>query len=228
MQIFWKNAWISSLLLIFLSDSSSESEQLPGNRKTPRISDRTAQALPLRYQFFRAARMRSAVSVFYSARRKSLRADRNCHTAKNRPFRTGTPPDNCCMYLDLESLHRTGFPGRSIKSRRILPLPFFQAVPRIHPTLSFTDFVTRERLHIAENLLKNRISRSPKCRSNPVLTVFLRLTESFEIKKCKPYRLPSDVPAILSEIDYEFGMVSGLSQMDGTFSNAPVSALFII
>ena len=73
--------------------------------------------------------------VFYSARRKSLRADRNCHTAKNRPFRTGTPPDNCCMYLDLESLHRTGFPGRSIKSRRILPLPFFQAVPRIHRPL---------------------------------------------------------------------------------------------
>ena len=109
--------------------------QLPGNRKTPRISDRAAQALPLRYQFFRAARMRSAVSVFYSARRKSLRADRNCRTAKNRPFRTGTPPDDCCMYLDLESLHRTGFPGRSIKGRRILPLPFFQAVPRIHRPL---------------------------------------------------------------------------------------------
>lgn len=54
---------------------------------------------------------------------------------KNRPFRTGTPPDNCCMYLDLESLHRTGFPGRSIKGRRILPLPFFQAVPRIHRSL---------------------------------------------------------------------------------------------
>lgn len=33
MQIFWKNAWISSLLLIFLSDPSSESEQLSGNRK---------------------------------------------------------------------------------------------------------------------------------------------------------------------------------------------------
>ena len=94
-----------------------------------------AQALPLRYQFFRTARMRSAISVFYSARRKSLRADRNCRTAKNRPFRTGTPPDGCCMYLDLESLHRTGFPGRSIKSRRILPLPFFQAVPRIHRPL---------------------------------------------------------------------------------------------
>ena len=91
--------------------------------------------LPLRYQFFRAARMRSAVSVFYSARRKSLRADRNCRTAKNRPFRTGTPPDDCCMYLDLESLHRTGFSGRSIKGRRILPLPFFQAVPRIHRPL---------------------------------------------------------------------------------------------
>ena len=89
----------------------------------------------LRYQFFRAARMRSAVSVFYSARRKSLRADRNCRTAKNRPFRTGTPPDDCCMYLDLESLHRTGFSGRSIKGRRILPLPFFQAVPRIHRPL---------------------------------------------------------------------------------------------
>lgn len=72
---------------------------------------------------------------FYSARRKSLRADRNCSTAKNRPFRTGTPPDDCCMYLDLESLHRTGFPGRSIKGRRILPLPFFQAVPRIHRPL---------------------------------------------------------------------------------------------
>lgn len=72
---------------------------------------------------------------FYSARRKSLRADRNCRTAKNRPFRTGTPPDGCCMYLDLKSLHRTGFPGRSIKSRRILPLPFFQAVPRIHRPL---------------------------------------------------------------------------------------------
>lgn len=178
MQIFWKNAWISSLLLIFLSDPSSESEQLPGNRKTPRISDRAAQAIPLRYQFFRAARMRSAVSVFYSARRKSLRPDRNCHTAKNRPFRTGTPPDGCCMYLDLESLHRTGFPGRSIKSRRILPLPFSKLF-RAYTGLSFTDFVTRERLHIAENLLKNRISRSPKCRSNPVLTVFLRLTESF-------------------------------------------------
>ena len=38
--------------LSFLSDPSSESEQLPGNRKTPRISDRAAQALPLRYQFF--------------------------------------------------------------------------------------------------------------------------------------------------------------------------------
>ena len=46
-----------------------------------------------------------------------------------------TPPDGCCMYLDLKSLHRTGFPGRSIKSRRILPLPFFQAVPRIHRPL---------------------------------------------------------------------------------------------
>ena len=34
-----------------------------------------------------------------------------------------------------ESLHRTGFPGRSIKGRRILPLPFFQAVPRIHRSL---------------------------------------------------------------------------------------------
>ncbi len=119
--------------LSFLSDPSSKSEQLPGNRKTPRISDRAAQALPLRYQFFRAARMRSAVSVFYSARRKSLRADRNCRTAKNRPFRTGTPPDDCCMYLDLESLHRTGFSGRSIKGRRILPLPFFQAVPAHTP-----------------------------------------------------------------------------------------------
>lgn len=54
---------------------------------------------------------------------------------KNRPFRTGTPPDDCCMYLDLESLHRTGFSGRSIKGRRILPLPFFQAVPRIHRSL---------------------------------------------------------------------------------------------
>lgn len=130
-----KRVDFQSVAYLFLSDPSSKSEQLPGNRKTPRISDRAAQALPLRYQFFRAARMRSAVSVFYSARRKSLRADRNCRTAKNRPFRTGTPPDDCCMYLDLESLHRTGFPGRSIKGRRILPLPFFQAVPRIHRPL---------------------------------------------------------------------------------------------
>ena len=57
------------------------------------------------------------------------------------------------MYLDLESLHRTGFPGRSIKGRRILPLPFFKLF-RAYTGLSFTDFVTRERLHIAENLLK--------------------------------------------------------------------------
>lgn len=135
MQIFWKTRRFPVCCLSFLSDPSSESEQLPGNRKAPRISDRAAQALPLRYEFFRAARMRSAVSVFCSARRKSLRADRNCRTAKNRPFRTGTPPDDCCMYLDLESLHRTGFSGRSIKGRRILPLPFFQAVPRIHRSL---------------------------------------------------------------------------------------------
>ena len=38
--------------LSFLSDPSSESEQLPGNRKASRISDRASQALPLRYQFF--------------------------------------------------------------------------------------------------------------------------------------------------------------------------------
>ena len=56
-------------------------------------------------------------------------------TAAPQKTGTGTPPDDCCMYLDLESLHRTGFSGRSIKGRRILPLPFFQAVPRIHRPL---------------------------------------------------------------------------------------------
>ena len=145
---------------------------------------------------------------FYFARRKSLRADRNCRAAKNRPFRTGTPPDGCCMYLDLESLHRTGFPGRSIKGRRILPLPFFQAVPRIHRPL----------LHGFRHQGTAPYRRKPV--KKPDLTITEVSLESgfnsistfnrvfLKSKKCKPYRLPSDVPAILSEIGYEFGMAS--------------------
>ena len=188
MQIFWKKSrGFPVCCLSFLSDPSSESEQLPGNRKASRISDRASQALPLRYQFFlNCADAFCYISFLFCSAKISPCRPKLPHRKKIRPFRTGTPPDDCCMYLDLESLHRTGFSGRSIKGRRILPLPFFQAVPRIHRPLLHGFRHQGTAPYRRKPVKKIRISRSPKCRSNPVLTVFLRLTESFEIKNVSP------------------------------------------
>ena len=72
---------------------------------------------------------------------------------KTGPFRTGTPPDGCCMYLDLKSLHRTGSLEEASKVAGFSRCHFSKLF-RAYTGLSFTDFVTRERLHIAENLLK--------------------------------------------------------------------------
>ena len=43
--------------------------------------------------------------------------------------------ENLSVPTETAAPQKTGFSGRSIKGRRILPLPFFQAVPRIHRPL---------------------------------------------------------------------------------------------
>ena len=154
MQIFWKNAWISSLLLIFFyqirllnQNNFPEIEKLREFLTELRrlslsgISFSELRGCVLLYQFF------------YSARRKSLRADRNCRTAKtghsaqvHRQMVAACTwiSSHCTEPVSLEEASKVAGFSRC----------HFSKLFRAYTGLSFTDFVTRERLHIAENLLK--------------------------------------------------------------------------
>ena len=153
MQIFWKNAWISSLLLIFLSDPSSESEQLPEIEKLrgfltelrrlslSGISFSELRGCVLLYQFFILLGENLSVPTETAAPQKT---GHSAQVHRQMIAACTWISSHCTEPVSLEEASKVAGFSRC----------HFSKLFRAYTGLSFTDFVTRERLHIAENLLK--------------------------------------------------------------------------